>query len=64
MKYILMMHGKKGAWDEYASWSKEDLQRNVEFMQRFSKELHDSGVFVDTQRTGLAARGQDRSRRQ
>ena len=52
MKYILMMHGKKGAWDEYARWSKEDLQRNVEFMQRFNKELHDSGVFVDTK--GLA----------
>ena len=52
MKYILMMHGKKGDWDEYARWSKEDLQRNVEFMQRFNKELHDSGVFVDTK--GLA----------
>ncbi len=52
MKYILMMHGQKGAWDEYARWSKEDLQRNVEFMQRFNKELHDSGVFVDTR--GLA----------
>ena len=52
MKYILMMHGKKSAWDEYAEWSKEDLQRNVEFMQRFNKELHDSGVFVDTK--GLA----------
>ena len=52
MKYILMMHGQKGAWDDYAKWSKEDLQRNVEFMQRFSKELHNSGVFVDTR--GLA----------
>jgi hypothetical protein len=52
MKYILMMHGKKGAWEEYTKWSKEDLQRNVEFMQRFNKELHDSGVFVDTK--GLA----------
>ena len=52
MKYILMIHGKKGTWDAYASWSREDLQRNVEFMQRFSKELHDSGVFVDTK--GLA----------
>ncbi len=52
MKYILMMYGQRGAWDEYARWSKEDLQRNVEFMQRFSKELHDSGVFVDTR--GLA----------
>ncbi len=52
MKYILMMHGQKGAWDEYAKWSKEDLRRNVEFMQRFSKELQESGVFVDTK--GLA----------
>jgi hypothetical protein len=52
MKYILMMHGQKGSWDEYARWSKEDLQRNVEYMRSFSKELHDSGVFVDTK--GLA----------
>lgn len=52
MKYILMMHGKKGSWEEYSRWSKEDLQRNVEFMQRFNKELHESGVFVDTK--GLA----------
>jgi hypothetical protein len=52
MKYILMMHGKKDAWDEYARWSKQALQRNIEFMQRFNKELHDSGVFVDTK--GLA----------
>jgi hypothetical protein len=52
MKYILMMHGNKGGWDEYTRWSKEDLQRNVAFMQRFNKELHESGVLVDTK--GLA----------
>ncbi|MBV9158936.1 MAG: hypothetical protein JO097_21935 [Acidobacteriaceae bacterium] len=52
MKYILMMHGKKADWDGYARWSKEDLQRNVEFMRNFSKELHDSGVFVDTKGLG------------
>lgn len=52
MKYILMMHGNKDAWDEYARWSKEDLRRNIEFMGRFNKELHDAGVFVDTK--GLA----------
>ena len=52
MKYILMMHGKEGAWDEYASWSKDDLQRNIEFMHCFNKELHDSGILVDTK--GLA----------
>ena len=52
MKYILMMYGKKAAWDEYAKWSKDDLERNIQFMKCFNKELHDSGVFVDTQ--GLA----------
>ena len=52
MKYILMMHGQKGSWDEYARWSKEDLQRNVGFMRHFSEQLRDSGVFVDT--NGLA----------
>jgi hypothetical protein len=52
VKYILMMHGKKTDWDEFARWSKEDLQRNVEFMRSFNKELNDAGVFVDTK--GLA----------
>jgi hypothetical protein len=52
MKYILMMHGQRSSWGDYARWSKEDLQRNAEFMRRFSRELHDSGVFVDTK--GLA----------
>jgi hypothetical protein len=56
MKYILMMHGKKADWDGYAKWSKEDLQRNVAFMQAFNKELHDSGVLVDTK--GLAWPGE------
>lgn len=52
MKYILMMNGNKANWDEYTRWSKEDLMRNVAFMQSFSKELKDAGVFVDTK--GLA----------
>jgi hypothetical protein len=52
MKYILMMHGNKAEWDQYASWSKEDLQRNVAFMQSFNKELKDAGVFVDTKGLG------------
>lgn len=49
MKYILMMNGNKANWDEYAKWSKEDLQRNVAFMRAFSKELKDAGVFVATE---------------
>ena len=52
MKYILMMHGKKGGWDEYARQSKEDLQRNLDFMHGFNQELQSSGVLVDTK--GLA----------
>lgn len=52
MKYILMMHGGKEHWDEYARWSKEDLQRNVAFMRAFNAELKDTGVLVDTK--GLA----------
>ncbi len=52
MKYILMMCGKKADFEEYAKWSKQDLQANVAFMRAFSKELKDSGVFVATE--GLA----------
>jgi hypothetical protein len=52
MKYILMMTGKKSEFDEYARWSKEDLQANVSFMRAFSKELKDSGVFVSTEGLG------------
>jgi hypothetical protein len=49
MKYILMMNGSKGNWNEYANWSKDDLKRNMEFMRAFSKELKDTGVFVATE---------------
>jgi len=52
MKFILMMHGNKAEWDSFAKWSKQDLQRNMEFMRTFSKELKDAGVFVGTE--GLA----------
>src|SRR3982750_1997278 len=52
MKYILMMTGKKSDFEDYARWSKEDLQANVAFMRTFSKELKDSGVFVSTEGLG------------
>jgi hypothetical protein len=52
MKYILMMNCNRANWDQYAKWSKEDLQRNVAFMRAFNKELKDSGVLVATE--GLA----------
>lgn len=56
MKFILMMTGTKANFDEYAKWSKADLERSVAFMRTFSKELKDSGVFVGTE--GLAWPGQ------
>jgi hypothetical protein len=52
MKFILMMTGTKADWEGYAKWSKEDLQRNAAFMQSFSRELKDSGVFVATEGLG------------
>ena len=52
MKYILMMNANKDGWDEYAKWSKDDLQRNAAFMRAFNKELKDSGVFVATEGLG------------
>jgi hypothetical protein len=47
MKYILIMHCKK--WRLGCVRPKEDQPRNVEFTQRFNKELHDS-VFLWTPR--------------
>jgi hypothetical protein len=47
-----MMHGKKEAWDEYAKWPEEDLQRYTSFLQHFQSELKDSGIFVDTRELG------------
>jgi hypothetical protein len=52
VKYILMMTGTKADFDSYSRWSREDLQRNVEFMRRFSKELKDSGAFVASEGLG------------
>jgi hypothetical protein len=49
MKYILMMNAKKTDFEEYARWSKQDLQANVAFMRSFGKELKDSGVFVSSE---------------
>jgi len=52
MKFILMMSAPKGNWDEFASWPKEDLERNAAFMRAFSKELKDSGMFVASEGLG------------
>jgi hypothetical protein len=52
MKYILMMNGKKEDFAQYAEWSKEDLEANVEFMRNFSKELKEAGAFVASEGLG------------
>jgi hypothetical protein len=52
MKYILMMNGSKADWEGFAKWSKQDLEANVAFMRKFSKELKDEGVFVATEGLG------------
>jgi hypothetical protein len=52
MRYMLLMTGTKAAFEDYAKWSKEDLQANMAFMRAFSKELKDAGVYVGTE--GLA----------
>ena len=52
MKYILMMNGKKPDFEEYARWSKQDIQSNAEFMRAFGRELKESGVFVASEGLG------------
>ena len=52
MKYILLMSAKKEVFEWYANWPKEDLQKNMAFMRKFSQELKDEGVFVASE--GLA----------
>lgn len=52
MKYILMMTGTKADFAGYARWTKEDLQRNVAFMQAFNKGLKEEGVLVATEGLG------------
>jgi hypothetical protein len=52
MQFILMMTAKKSDWDAFMQWPKSDLQAHVAFMQKFSQELKNEGVFVATH--GLA----------
>lgn len=52
MRYILMMNARREEFDEFARWSKQDLQRNTAFMRDFTRELKESGVFVATEGLG------------
>ena len=52
MKYMLLMSFPMEAFEWYAKWPKEDLEKNMAFMHNFNKELKDSGALVAT--AGLA----------
>ncbi|HUL32770.1 MAG TPA: YciI family protein [Candidatus Eisenbacteria bacterium] len=52
MKFILMMTSTRADWENYAKWSKQDLERSVAFMRTFTKTLRDEGVFVATEGLG------------
>src|SRR5215472_934272 len=58
MKYILLMTGTRAGVDVYRAWSKNDVNAHFAFLNRFNKELSESGEFVANE--GLAAPEQAR----
>ena len=57
MKFMLMMHARKGDGDwQVSSWAPADLQAHMDFMHRLNQEITATGEFVDGQ--GLAGPGE------
>src|SRR5215470_13623633 len=52
MKYMLLMSFPMEAFEWYAKWPKEDLEKNMAYMRNFNKELKEAGALVAT--AGLA----------
>ena len=54
MKYMLIMQGKWGDWDEngIAGWTEDAVKDHIDFMRTVNKELQEAGEFV--QGEGLA----------
>lgn len=53
MKYMLLMHSNKQGWDDMPkTWSQQDLEVMVKYMQELDQDLKDSGELVETR--GLA----------
>ena len=54
MKYMLIMQGKWGEWDEngITGWSEDAVKGHMDFMHAVNKELQEAGEFV--QGEGLA----------
>ena len=52
MKYILMMHCPRTAYDTFGAMPKQDIQAHIGFMISLNKSLSESGQFVSAE--GLA----------
>lgn len=52
MKYILMMSGTRAGVEGYRAWDKKDVETHFAFLNRFNRELRDSGEFVATHPLG------------
>ena len=48
MKYMLIMQGKWGDWDDNGiqGWPEEAVKNHIEFMRETNKELQENGEFV------------------
>ena len=52
MKYMVLMQGPKGDWQEFNKMASKDIKAHIAFMERLNSELAASGELVDAQ--GLA----------
>ena len=52
MKYMVLMQGPKGNWQEFTKMPVKDIKAHVAFMVELNRELAASGELVDSQ--GLA----------
>jgi hypothetical protein len=49
MKYILMMNTMKQGSQGFPGWSRQDIQRHIQFMMTLNKELGQSGELVSAE---------------
>jgi hypothetical protein len=59
MKYMLMMHARRGSGDwQVNEWTPDDLKAHIVFMRDLNRDLKESGELVGAE--GLAAPGEAR----
>jgi hypothetical protein len=46
MKFMLMMQGTQAQWASMSTWSPQDIQAHIRFMQDLAEELTESGELV------------------